>query len=80
MNGSRGSVMLAILGHNGINWALFTTGTLTGQPVTDNWPAALGLAVLAIVAIAATRGRLGRPPARQREADVSRQSQIKPRR
>ncbi len=58
-NGSRGSVMLVILGHNGINWALFAAGTLTGQPIANNWPAALGLAGLAIITIAATRGRLG---------------------
>lgn len=61
-NGSRGSVMLVILGHNGINWMLVTVGTLTGEPVASNWPAALGLAVLALVAIVATRGRLGLPP------------------
>lgn len=58
-NGSRGSVLLVILGHNGINWALFAAETFTGQPVDNNWPAALGLASLAIVTIAATRGRLG---------------------
>jgi energy-converting hydrogenase Eha subunit G len=58
-NGSRGSVMLVILGHNGVNWALFAVGTLTGQPIANNWPAALGLAGLAIITIAATRGRLG---------------------
>lgn len=42
VNGSRGSVLLVILGHNGINWSLFTVGTLTGYEVTTNWPAALG--------------------------------------
>lgn len=63
-NGSRGSVMLAILGHNGINWALLAVATLTGQPVTSNWPGALGLAGLAIIAIFATRGRLGLPEPR----------------
>jgi membrane protease YdiL (CAAX protease family) len=59
-NGSRGSVLLPILGHNGINWALFAAGTLTGSEVATNWPAALGLTALALVAIIATRGRLGR--------------------
>lgn len=60
-NGSHGSVLLAILGHNGVNWALFAAGTVTGRTVENNWPAALGLAVLAIVAIAVTKGRLGHP-------------------
>jgi membrane protease YdiL (CAAX protease family) len=58
-NGSRGSVLLAILGHNGVNWALFAAGALAGRAVDDNWPAALGLAALAIITIAVTRGRLG---------------------
>lgn len=58
-NGSYGSVLLVILGHNSINWALFAAGTLTGQPIITNWPAALGLAGLAIITITATQGRLG---------------------
>lgn len=58
-NGSRGSVTVVILGHNGVNWALFTVGALTGYSPVSNWPAALGLAGLAIIAIIATRGRLG---------------------
>ncbi|MEV8135583.1 CPBP family intramembrane glutamic endopeptidase [Microbacterium aurantiacum] len=58
-NGSRGSVLMVILGHNGVNWALFTVGALTGLVAASNWPAALGLAGFAIVAIIATRGRLG---------------------
>jgi len=61
-NGSNGSVMLAILGHNGINWALFAAGTITGQAIENNWPAALGLAALAIITISITKGRLGHPP------------------
>ncbi|MEA5116302.1 MAG: CPBP family glutamic-type intramembrane protease, partial [Propionicimonas sp.] len=61
-NGTRGSVLLAVLGHNGVNWALFAVGTVTGQTVENNWPAALGLAVLAMVTIAATKGRLGYRP------------------
>ena len=32
--------------------------TLSGAAVANNWPAALSLTVLAIVAIVATRGRL----------------------
>ncbi|MBO3084685.1 CPBP family intramembrane glutamic endopeptidase [Cellulomonas fengjieae] len=67
-NGSRGSLLLVILAHNGVNWALFAAGTLTGEPVENNWPAALGLAGLAIIAIAATRGRLG--VAEDRRADA----------
>lgn len=58
-NGSHGSVMLAILGHNGINWALFAAGTFAGQAVENNWPAALGLAALATIAVSVTKGRLG---------------------
>lgn len=58
-NGSRGSVLMVILGHNGVNWALFTVGALTGLVAASNWPAALGLAGFAIIAIIATRGRLG---------------------
>lgn len=58
-NGSRGSVLLVILGHNGINWALFAVGTLSGEAVANNWPAALGLAGIAAVIAAVTRGRLG---------------------
>ena len=62
-NGTRGSVLLVILGHNSLNWALFGAGELTGGPVTSNWPAAIGLAVLAVAAILLTRGRLGLPRA-----------------
>lgn len=58
-NGSRGSLLMVILGHNGVNWALFTAGTRTGLTVVSNWPAALGLAGLAMIAIIATGGRLG---------------------
>lgn len=58
-NGSRGSLLLAIGGHNGVNWALLAAGTITGQQVADTWPAALGLVALAIVAVTVTRGRLG---------------------
>lgn len=60
-NGSGGSVMLAILGHNSINWALLTVGELIGEPVANTWPAAVGLSVLALIAIIGTRGRLGLP-------------------
>lgn len=59
-NGSHGSVMLAIFGHNGINWALFAAGALTGRAVENTWPAALGVTALAIITIAVTKGRLGR--------------------
>jgi len=69
-NGSRGSVLLAILGHNGINWAPFAAGTLTGQPIANSWPAALGLAGLAILTIVATRGRLGLPPQVREDSGV----------
>lgn len=58
-NGSRGSTLLVILGHNGANWAMFGAGALTGAEVTSNWPAAIGLAGIAIIAAVASRGRLG---------------------
>ena len=58
VNKARGSVFLAILAHNSVNWSLFVVATLSGVAVANNWPAALALTVLAIVAIVATRGRL----------------------
>lgn len=58
-NGSRGSVPVVIFGHNGVNWALLAVGVLTGHATASNWPGALGLAGLAVIAIIATRGRLG---------------------
>ena len=58
-NGTRGSIFLVILGHNSVNWGFFAAGTFTGGEVMSNWPAALGLAVLASIVLAATRGRLG---------------------
>ena len=57
-NTARGSVLLAILAHNA-NWALSVWEKATGQKVTSLWPAVLGLAVLAVIAVAVTRGRLG---------------------
>lgn len=62
-NGARGSILLVILGHNSVNWALFAAGTLEGAQVSSNWPAALGLSCLAIIAIAVTKGRLRYSPA-----------------
>lgn len=58
-NLARGSVLLAILAHNSINWALTTWSGITGQQATTIWPATAGIAVLAVVALIATRGRLG---------------------
>ena len=58
-NTARGSVLLAILAHNAINWAWSVWEKVTGQKVTSLWPAVLGLAVLAVIAVAVTRGRLG---------------------
>lgn len=58
-NLARGSVLLAILAHNSINWALVTWSEITGQQATTIWPATAGMAVLAVVALIATRGRLG---------------------
>lgn len=61
-NGSGGSLVLAILAHTGINWAQLTVVTLTGTTIVSTWPAALGMALLAVVAAVATRGRLGYTP------------------
>lgn len=61
-NGSRGSLLLAILAHNGLNWAILSAGGLTETAATT-WPAALGMSMLALIAIAATRGRLAYDPA-----------------
>lgn len=58
-NGARASVLLAILGHNSVNWSLYGTKTLTGNEVVSNWPAAAGLGVLALIAVVVTRGQLG---------------------
>ena len=58
-NLARGSVLLAILAHNSINWALASWSGITGQQATTTWPATAGMAVLAVVALIATRGRLG---------------------
>jgi membrane protease YdiL (CAAX protease family) len=54
-NGSHGSILLVILAHNSVNWGI----TLTGGDTLNNWPAAMGLMVLAIITMAVTRGRLG---------------------
>ena len=51
-NGSHGSVLLVILGHNGINWALMAVAP------TSTWPAAIGMALLASVSVIATKGKL----------------------
>jgi membrane protease YdiL (CAAX protease family) len=62
-NGTRGSMLLVILGHTSVNWSI----TLTGGNAVRLWPAAIGLGVLALITIAITRGQLGydprRPPA-----------------
>ena len=58
-NLAQGSVLLAILAHNSINWALASWSGITGQQATTIWPATAGMAVLAVVALIATRGRLG---------------------
>ncbi len=60
-NGSRGSILLAILGHNGVNWGLLVAARLTGEEesVPSNWPAAIGLSALAIIVIISSKGRLG---------------------
>lgn len=62
VNGSHGSLLLAMLGHNSVNWTLFAAPILTGTPVVSTWPAAIGMTCLAVVAIVVTRGRLASPP------------------
>ncbi len=61
-NGSRGSLLPAVLAHNGLNWAMLTAGGLTGATATT-WPAALGMSALALIGIVLTGGRLGFDPA-----------------
>lgn len=63
VNGSRGSILLAVVGHNALNWSLFSVGALTGTVVASTWPAAVGLTVLAVLVVALTRGQLGLRPA-----------------
>lgn len=58
-NNSRGGMVLSILAHNGINWGLFATALLIGIEITSLLPAVVGLTALALVAIVATKGRLG---------------------
>lgn len=61
-NVADGSVALAILGHNSVNWTLVAlVPALTGGAPSSMWPGALGVGVLAVLALVATRGRLGRP-------------------
>lgn len=58
-NRAHSSVLLPIFAHNSVNWALFTVATLSGSAVLTNWPAAIGITILALVALLFTRGRLG---------------------
>lgn len=58
-NRSRGSVLPAILAHNGLNWALLLSSMLLGEEIADTWPAALAMLALAVAVIVWTRGRLG---------------------
>lgn len=67
-NRADGSVLLAILGHNSVNWSLVAVPALTGQPVATLWPAAAGCTILAVVLVAVTRGRLGFTPPRESAA------------
>lgn len=61
-NASSGSLVPAVLGHNGVNWALASATLLTGV-ASSNVPAAVGLGVLAVIALVVTRGRLAAPAA-----------------
>ncbi|GAB3622250.1 hypothetical protein GCM10027418_03320 [Mariniluteicoccus endophyticus] len=53
------AVWLAILGHDVANWALTIGPPLLGRTADSIWPAALGVGALALIVVAATRGRLG---------------------
>lgn len=57
-NAADGSLVPAIIGHNGVNWAMAAATVLTGGAV-GNVPAAIGLVTLAVLAMVVTRGRLG---------------------
>jgi membrane protease YdiL (CAAX protease family) len=57
-NAAGGSLVPAVLGHNGVNWALTAVTMLTGS-AASNVPAALGLFALAVLAVVITHGRLG---------------------
>ncbi|WP_052460753.1 CPBP family intramembrane glutamic endopeptidase [Microbacterium gorillae] len=59
-NAAGGSLVPAVLGHNGVNWSLTAAALLTGT-AGSVIPAALGLGVLAVIALVVTRGRLGEP-------------------
>ncbi|GHT94941.1 CAAX amino protease [Spirochaetia bacterium] len=58
-NKSRGGMVLSILAHNGINWGLFAAALFIGTDINSLLPAAVGLTVLALIAIIATKGQLG---------------------
>jgi membrane protease YdiL (CAAX protease family) len=55
-------IWLSIIGHNSLNWGLMIVATLSGAEIVNNWPAAIGLAVLAGVITILTRGKLGFEP------------------
>ena len=42
-----------------MNWALFAVAAIIVSLVVTNWPAAIGMSLLAIIALIVTRGRLG---------------------
>ena len=63
-NLGHGSVLLAMVAHNALNWILTVWPLLTGRVVTDLWPAAAALLCLAVVAAVVTGGRLGLPRSR----------------
>lgn len=51
---------------------LFAAGTFTGGETVSSWPAAIGLALLAGVAILITRGRLAHAAPSPTESSTSR--------
>lgn len=76
-NAARGSVFLAMLGHDSVNWTLVALLPIAlGRAGSSVWPAAAGAAVLAVIALVITRGRLGYRPedylASERNGDVAR--------
>lgn len=57
----RGSVLVAILAHNAVNWALTFLPLILGHAAPSLWWGTAAMAVLAAIGLAVTRGRLGLP-------------------
>lgn len=58
-NTAKGSILLPMLAHNALNWALTILPLALGRITPGAWTLAVAGALLAVVATAASRGRLG---------------------